>query len=260
MDSERWQKVKGLFDVVVELAPDERGKFLAKSCGADDELRRDVEKLLASSDEAESFMESPAAEAVAGFKIEPKNLAAGVSFGHYEIVKQIGAGGMGEVYLANDTKLERRVAVKILNEKFAAHESNLQRFIQEAKAASALNHPNILVIHEIGESENSNYIVSEYIEGETLRDSFRQSPPRLSEMLDIAIQIANALCTAHEAHIVHRDIKPENTMIRPDGFVKILDFGLAKLVEQKAVGFEASTVKQSQTAKGVIMGTVNNGQ
>ena len=257
MDSERWQKVKGLFDAVVGLAPPEREKILAKTCGDDVKLRREVEKLLASSDDAESFMEKPAAEAVAGLMSEPKNLAAGTSFGHYEIVKQIGAGGMGEVYLAEDTKLERKVAVKILNEKFAAHESNLQRFVQEAKAASALNHPNILVIHEIGKSENSNYIVSEYIEGETLRDNFKQSPSKLSEVLEISIQIANALCTAHEAHIVHRDIKPENIMIRPDGFVKILDFGLAKLVEQKAVGFEASTVKQNQTAKGVIMGTVN---
>ena len=257
MNSERWQKVKGLFDAVVELAPSEREKFLAESCGDDDELRREVEELLASSNNAESFMEKPAAEAVAGLMIEPRNLEAGKSFGHYEIVKQIGAGGMGEVYLAKDTKLERKVAVKILNEKFAAHESNLQRFVQEAKAASALNHPNILVIHEIGESENSNYIVSEYIEGKTLRESFKQSPSKLSEVLDIAIQIANALCTAHEARIVHRDIKPENIMIRPDGFVKILDFGLAKLVEQKAVGLEASTVKQNQTAKGVIMGTVN---
>ncbi len=288
MDSERWQKVKALFDVVSELAPLEREKFLARSCGADDDLRRDVEKLLASSDKAESFMESPAAKEVVSRIIEPKNLAAGVSFGHYEIVRQIGAGGMGEVYLAKDKKLDRKVAVKILNEKFAAHESNLNRFIREAKAASALNHPNILVIHEIGASENSNYIVSEYIEGETLREFVRTAcgsgrfnadilavdniaaashaklqPPAtaggsdLSEILDISIQIANALCTAHEAHIVHRDIKPENIMLRPDGFVKILDFGLAKLVEQKAVGFEASTVKQNQTAKGVIMGTVN---
>ncbi len=216
-----------------------------------------VEKLLASSDEAESFMESPAAEAVAGLIIEPKNLAAGVTFGHYEIIKQIGAGGMGEVYLAKDTKLDRQVAVKILNEKFAAHESNLNRFIQEAKAASALNHPNILVIHEIGETENSNYIVSEYIEGETLRENFKKSQSKLSEVLDIAIQITNALCTAHAANIVHRDIKPENIMIRPDGFVKILDFGLAKLVEQKAAGVDASTVKQNQTAKGMILGTVN---
>jgi serine/threonine protein kinase len=257
MNPERWQKVKALFDAVVELAPSEREKFLVKSCGTDEELRREVEKLIASSDGAESFMESPAATEVASLIIEPKNLAAGTSFGHYEIVKQIGAGGMGEVYLARDTKLERSVAVKILNEKFAAHESNLQRFIQEAKAASALNHPNILVIHEIGESEKSNYIVSEFIEGETLRDNFKKSPPKLSEVLDIAIQIANALCAAHEARIVHRDIKPENIMIRPDGFVKILDFGLAKLVEQKVVGFDASTVIQNQTAKGVILGTVN---
>ena len=257
MDSERWQKVKDLFDAVVGLSPDKREKLLVKSCGGDEDLRREVEKLLASSDDAESFMEKPAAEAVAGLNVEPKNLAAGTSFGHYEIIKQIGAGGMGEVYLAEDTKLERQVAVKILNEKFAAHESNLQRFVQEAKAASALNHPNILVIHEIGKSENSNYIVSEYIEGETLRDNFKQSPSKLSEVLDVSIQIANALTAAHAANIVHRDIKPENIMLRPDGFVKILDFGLAKLVEQKAVGFEASTVKQNQTAKGVIMGTVN---
>jgi serine/threonine-protein kinase len=257
MNPERWQKIKGLFDAASEITPPEREKFLAQSCGADNELRRDVEKLLASSDEAESFMELPAAKEVVSMIIERKNLASGMSFGHYEIVKQIGAGGMGEVYLAKDTKLERRVAVKILSEKFAAHESNLQRFIQEAKAASALNHPNILVIHEIGESEKSNYIVSEYIEGETLRESFKQSLPKLSELLNTAIQIANALCAAHEAHIVHRDIKPENIMIRPDGFVKILDFGLAKLVEQKPVGFEASTVIQNQTANGVILGTVN---
>ena len=257
MKSERWKKVKGLFDAVVELAPPEREKFLDKSCGADDKLRRDVENLLASSDNSESFMESPAAEAVAGLIVEPKSIAAGTSFGHYEIVRQIGAGGMGEVYLAKDTKLDRRVAVKILNEKFAAHASNLQRFVQEAKAASALNHPNILVIHEIGESENSNYIVSEFIEGETLREHLQKSPLKVSEILDIVIQIVNALTSAHGAHIVHRDIKPENIIVRPDGFVKILDFGLAKLVEQKQAGLEASTVKQNQTAKGVIMGTVN---
>ncbi len=257
MNSEHWQKVKSIFDAVIELAPSEREKFLVKSCDGDDELRCDVEQLLASSDEAKSFMEKPAASEIASLIVEPKNLAAGTSFGHYEIVKQIGAGGMGEVYLAKDTKLERKVAVKILNEKFAAHESNLQRFIREAKAASALNHPNILVIHEIGASDNSNYIVSEFIEGETLREVIENSPLKLSEVLDISIQITNALCAAHEAHIVHRDIKPDNIMIRPDGFVKILDFGLAKLVEQKAVGLEAPTVKQNQTAKGVIMGTVN---
>ncbi len=257
MNSERWQKVKRLFETVVELAPAKRKQFLDESCGTNEELRREVENLLASYTDAESFMEQPAAAAVASFIIEPKNLGAGKIFGHYEIIKQIGAGGMGEVYLAEDKKLDRRVAVKILNEKFAKHESNLNRFIKEAKAASALNHPNILVIHEIGESENSNYIVSEYIEGETLRDIILKTSLDLPEILEISTQIANALVAAHSAKIVHRDIKPENIIVRPDGFVKILDFGLAKLVEQKAVGFEDETVKQNETAKGVILGTVN---
>ena len=257
MNSERWQKVKGLFDVAVELAPKERKLFLVKSCGNDEDLRRDVENLLDSYNDAESFMEQSAAAEVAEIIIEPKNLEMGKSFGHYEIIKQIGAGGMGEVYLAKDNKLDRKVAVKILNEKFAKHESNLQRFIQEAKAASALNHPNILIIHEIGEAEETNYIVSEFIEGKTLRDIILKTSLKLSGILDISTQIANTLVAAHTAKIVHRDIKPENIIVRPDGFVKILDFGLAKLVEQKAVGFEASTVKQNETAKGVILGTVN---
>ena len=257
MNSERWQKVKGLFETAVELAPQERKLFLDKSCGTDEELRRDVENLLDSYNDAESFMEQPAAAEVASFIIEPKNIEAGKSFGHYQIIKQIGAGGMGEVYLAEDKKLDRRAAIKILNEKFAQHESNLQRFIQEAKAASALNHPNILVIHEIGETDDTHYLVSEFIEGKTLREIFKEKTLQLTEILDIAIQIANALTAAHTAHIVHRDIKPENIIVRPDGFVKILDFGLAKLVEQKAFGLEDSTVKQNNTAKGVILGTVN---
>ncbi|MBA4123820.1 MAG: serine/threonine protein kinase [Acidobacteria bacterium] len=258
MNSERWRKVKGLFDAALELAPNQRKWFLDKSCGNDDGLRREVEKLLDSFAE-DSFMEQPAAREVASviIKAETKNLEAGKCFGHYEIVRQIGAGGMGEVYLAQDKKLERRVAVKILNEKFSRHESNLQRFIQEAKAASALNHPNILVIHEIGETEEANFIVSEFIEGKTLREVIEKLPMRLSEVLEISIQIANALVAAHAARIVHRDIKPENIIVRPDGFVKILDFGLAKLLEQKAVGFEALTVKQNETAKGMILGTVN---
>ncbi|HJZ12956.1 MAG TPA: serine/threonine-protein kinase, partial [Acidobacteriota bacterium] len=181
-------------------------------------------------------------------------------FGHYEIIRQIGIGGMGEVYLAKDKKLDRRVAIKILNEKFSRDESNLKRFVREAKAASALNHPNILVIHEIGESEDAHYIVSEFIEGRTLREVLIQSQMSLGEVLDVSIQIASALSAAHRAHLVHRDIKPENVMVRPDGYVKVLDFGLAKLVEQENksfLGLEESTVAKGQTAKGVILGTVN---
>nr|MBA3438436.1 protein kinase [Pyrinomonadaceae bacterium] len=164
---------------------------------------------------------------------------------------------MGEVYLAQDKKLDRKVAIKILSEKLSCHESNLQRFIREAKAASSLNHPNILVIHEIGEADDAHYIVSEFVEGVTLREHLEESPIKLAKVLDIAIQIANALQAAHSAKIVHRDIKPENIIVRPDGLVKILDFGLAKLVEHKPIGFEETTLKQHQTAQGVILGTIS---
>ncbi len=253
--------VRETFDSALRRQPEERRKFVHEACGVDKTLLAEVESLLLSFDSAENFMETPAVAAVADIvESKAKEHERGKCFGHYEIVRQIGAGGMGNVYLAKDKILDRKVAVKILNEKFSLDESNLKRFIHEAKAASALNHPNILVIHEIGESGNVHYIVSEFIKGETLREVFKDKSLQLSEVLDISIQIANALCTAHEAHLVHRDIKPENVMLRPDGYVKILDFGLAKLVEQKnksILGLEQSIVRQNQTAKGVILGTVN---
>ncbi len=277
MADENWQKAKEIFAEALRRKPAERRRFLDDVCADDAETRREVESLLASFDDAGSFMESPAVTEVADAVQRHKILEKGIKFGHYEIVRQIGAGGMGEVYLAKDNKLDRQVAVKILNEQFSRHEANLDRFVAEAKAASALNHPNIIVIYEIGDADGANYIVSEFIEGETLREKIVRtacvsgrvccdgSPPAhaggsdlpLAEVLEIVIQIANALTAAHTAHIVHRDIKPENIMIRPDGYVKILDFGLAKLVEQKAVGFDESTIKQNRTAKGVILGTVN---
>ncbi len=260
MGQENWRQVKEIFGDALQQTPEERPNFLDRVCRDDKKLRSEVESLLASFDDATSFMEQPAAEKVASLIIESKHLEMGKRFGHYEIIKQIGEGGMGEVYLAKDNKLDRKVAVKILNEKFANHESNLNRFILEAKAASALNHPNILVIHEIGETDDIHYIISEFIEGETLRERLGKSVMNLGEVLDISIQIANALTAAHLAHIVHRDIKPENIIIRPDGFVKVLDFGLAKLIGQKnrsLIGLDESTLKQNDTAKGVIMGTIN---
>src|SRR5687768_10297527 len=254
MKEDGWEKAKKIFADAIKLAPELRLQYLNEVCADDSETRREVESLLVSYDEAQSFMETPAANEVAdAIESSAKKLENGKLFGHYEIIRQIGAGGMGEVYLAKDTKLDRKVAVKILNEKFAKHESNLNRFIQEAKAASALNHPNILVIHEIGETDSGHYIVSEYIEGKTLRKIINERTLQLAEVLDIGIQVAGALSSAHEAHLVHRDIKPENIMIRPDAVVKILDFGLAKLIKQKTVGFEDETLKQNQTAKGVIM-------
>jgi serine/threonine protein kinase/predicted Zn-dependent protease len=178
------------------------------------------------------------------------------SFGHYQIVSLIGTGGMGEVYLADDTKLGRKVAIKFLNEKYSKDEDLLGRFIQEAKAASALNHPNLITVYEIGEHEDSHYIATEYIEGKTLRERMKQ---RLTfdEALSISVQTAEALSAAHQAGIVHRDIKPENIMVRPDGYIKVLDFGLAKLTELADTGGEHETKKLVKTNPGVIMGTVS---
>lgn len=177
------------------------------------------------------------------------------SFAHYEIISPIGSGGMGEVYLARDTKLGRQIAIKFLSEKFSQDEALLNRFIQEAKAASALNHPNILTVYEIGEHEGQHYISSEYIDGTTLRERMKS---RLSfdETLSIVVQTAEALSAAHQAGIVHRDIKPENIMVRADGYVKVLDFGLAKLTEIHESDGEEETRKLVKTNPGVVMGTV----
>lgn len=258
MDSERWQKIKDLFDAALQIEPTERAKFLDTSCADDFELREEVQKLIDSFDDAESFIEGNAAVEAASLMLElNQTLQKGHQFAHYEIQKQIGTGGMGQVYLADDTKLDRQVAIKILNPEFSQHDSNLQRFIREAKAASSLNHPNILVIHEIGAAADTNYIVSEYVEGKTLRDVIAHSQLKLFEILDISIQISSALVAAHRANIVHRDIKPENVIVRPDGYIKVLDFGLAKLLIPRSAGLEASTVKHNETAKGIILGTVN---
>ncbi|MBA3353362.1 MAG: protein kinase [Blastocatellia bacterium] len=177
------------------------------------------------------------------------------SFAHYEIISPIGSGGMGEVFLARDTKLGRQVALKFLNEKFSKDEALLNRFIQEAKAASALNHPNILTVYEIGEHDGSHYMSAEFIDGKTLRQRMR-SRLTFDETLAIIVQTAEALSAAHQAGIVHRDIKPENIMVRPDGYVKVLDFGLAKLTEINGSGGEEETKKLVSTNPGVVMGTV----
>ncbi|HJZ13472.1 MAG TPA: serine/threonine-protein kinase, partial [Acidobacteriota bacterium] len=261
MADDHWQRVREVFDSALSRRPEERQKFIIEACGIDKVLLAEVTSLLSSHDSAEGFMESPAVARVADMiEVESKKLEAGKCFGHYEIIKQIGEGGMGEVYLAKDKKLDRKVAIKILNEEFSQDESNLQRFVSEAKAASALNHPNILTIYEFGEAEDARFIVSEYIEGKTLREIIRESRLRLPEILDISTQTTGALSAAHKAHLVHRDIKPENIMIRPDGYVKVLDFGLAKLVQQKnkpILSLEEPTVRRDLTAKGVIVGTVN---
>ena len=186
-------------------------------------------------------------------------LAPGTKLGRYEIRSKLAEGGMGEVYLALDTELNRTVAVKILHQAVAANEQRMRRFIQEAQAASALNHPHILTIHEIGSGSNCKFIATEFIDGDTLRMRINSGSQKLNEILEIAIQTAGALAAAHAAGIIHRDIKPENIMVRHDGYVKVLDFGLAKLSEPSvfASDAEALTKAMVKTREGTIMGTAN---
>jgi eukaryotic-like serine/threonine-protein kinase len=193
-------------------------------------------------------------------------VAIGTCLGRYEIRSPLGAGGMGEVYLARDTQLDRDVALKILPEHLASDEQRMRRFVHEAKAASALNHPNIITIHEVGQTDSVHFIATELIDGVTLRHLMKKARMTLREAFDIVIQIASALTSSHAAGIVHRDIKPENVMLRSDGYVKVLDFGLAKLIEEARrsqrsdpeapTASAIETESAVQTEPGVVMGTV----
>src|SRR5437764_4613814 len=187
-------------------------------------------------------------------------LSPNTRLGRYQILNSLGAGGMGEVYLAHDTRLERTVALKILPAEVASDRRRMQRFRQEAKSASALNHPNIITIHEIEEIDSTHFIATEFIDGTTLRDLLARERMKIGEVLDVSIQVASALAAAHEAGIVHRDIKPENIMLRRDGIVKVLDFGLAKLTEQPrtaTIDTSAPTKALVNTEPGTVMGTTH---
>lgn len=256
MPAEQWQQVKEIFQSALERDPRERGAFLAEACAGHDALRKEVESLLRSHDEASSgFMESPAVEGMAETLLNGHTPASriGQRLGHYQIISLIGEGGMGEVYLAQDEKLGRRVALKLLPADFTTDADRLRRFEQEAHAASALNHPGIITIHDIGQSNGQHFIATEYVDGETLRAHLAGKRLKLAEILDITTQVASALAAAHAADIIHRDIKPDNIMVRPDGYVKVLDFGLAKLMRRQATDPEATTKFRTNT--GVVMGT-----
>ena len=259
---ERWQQIESLYHAALERDAEERAAFLAQASAGDEGLRREVESLLAYEDQAEHFIESPALE-VAAKTIARKQgatVVTGQTINHYKITSPLGAGGMGEVYLAEDTRLGRRVALKFLPALFTQDKRHLRRFEQEARTVAALSHPNVCVIHEVVETgEGRHCIVMEYVEGVTLRECIAERRMNVSEALDAAIQIASALSAAHAAGIVHRDIKPENIMLRRDGYVKILDFGLAKLTEKQSdlLGSEGETrVLELKTLPGVVMGTV----
>ena len=228
----RWSDVERLYHAALEREASLRADFLAEICAGDEALRLKVESLLAYEEQAKDFIEAPAYEYAAELFAETQaEIAIGECLGPYRILRPIGAGGMGEVYLARDTKLGRRVALKLLPAQFTTDADRVRRFEQEARGAAALNHPNIITIHDVGDVNGVHFIATEFIEGQTLRQQMMNGEMSISIAIDIAAQVAAALAAAHEAGIIHRDIKPENVMVRPDGLVKVLDFGLAKLTE-----------------------------
>jgi serine/threonine protein kinase/Tol biopolymer transport system component len=257
MTPERWQQVKSIFNSAINYRPDERAQFISQACSGDDVLRSEVESLIASHEQSGSFIDEPAIKIAAPLLVdENSELKPGQTIGSYQVLSFLSRGGMGEVYLAEDKRLGRKVALKLLPTSFTKDDDRLRRFEQEARAASALNHPNIITIFEIRDTGSSHIIATEFVEGETLRTRLNRTGLTISEALDVAIQVADALSAAHKAGIIHRDIKPENIMLRPDGYVKVLDFGLAKLSEQAspAVAAEAPTI-QVRTGSGIVIGT-----
>jgi eukaryotic-like serine/threonine-protein kinase len=252
MNPERWQQIKALLESALERDPPERNVFLDSACGGDAALRDEVEALIDSHDHAGAFIESPAYEVMAE-SLTANDLMLGKTLGHYQIISRLGAGGMGDIYLAEDTRLGRKVALKALPTHFTKDPERVRRFQLEAKAASALSHPNIITIYEIGQLDQLHYIAIEFIEGETLRQRLKTTQLTIAETLEIASSVATALLAAHEAGIVHRDIKPENIMLRADKVVKVLDFGLAKLSEAKPMISDATTLFQTQ--QGIVIGT-----
>jgi serine/threonine protein kinase len=254
VNAERWKQIDELFDAALEVTAERRVPFLAEKCNGDEDLKREVLSLLAAQNEAGKFLENSAMNLMAR-EIATENRAeffslVGRELGNYKIEKPIGAGGMGEVYLACDSRLNRKVALKILPAEFLADRERVKRFEREARAISALNHPYIVTVYDVGRAENVNYIATEYVEGETVRDLINGGAD-LKQALSVISQTCEALAAAHAAGIVHRDIKPENIMIRPDGYVKVLDFGLAKLTDVD--GFQQSLT--NFTLKGVVIGT-----
>ena len=249
-DADSWKRIRAVFDGAAALDPGDRADFLDRECGADRALRDRITALLAAHERAATFLEKPAHVMIDQGSVDVRDELPGTEVAGYRIESRLGAGGMGEVYLARDTKLNRPVAIKLLSAAVSLDADRLRRFRQEAHSVSALNHPNIIVIHDFGEADGRPFMVTEYVEGQTLRQRL-QTPLPIEEAIDIAMQVGNALAAAHARGIVHRDVKPENVMLRPDGYVKVLDFGLAKLGEGPAADPRGTPI----TTPGLVIGT-----
>ncbi|HEU4711065.1 MAG TPA: protein kinase [Pyrinomonadaceae bacterium] len=257
MTPERWQRVTAIFEAALQHDAHARSAYVIEACGDDRELRGEVEAMLASHYQASRFIEEPAVAVAARLVTNTtSDSLIGQTLAHYKVLSLLGRGGMGEVYLAEDTRLGRKVALKLLPDEFAGDAQRLARFRQEARTASALSHPNIVTIHEIGEADSVHFMTTEFVDGQSLRQYVSKKAIELSTALDVATQVASALAAAHDVGVVHRDIKPDNIMIRRDRLVKVLDFGLAKLAEgSDATG--APTNRLVNTEPGVVMGTAN---
>src|SRR5687767_2768008 len=253
MTPERWQKVDEVLQAALDLPATERAALLAEVRTGDPELHQEALSLIEAHQEAGDFLEAPALETDAHVLLEADEPDREI--GPYKIVNRLGKGGMGEVFLAQDRRLGRLVALKTLPSYFVSDDERLRRFQTEARAASALNHPNILTIYEVGESDGTHFIAAEYIEGHTLRELISAGDLTLREVLDITAELLAGLSAAHAAGIIHRDIKPENIMRRADGSIKILDFGIAKLMEVSSDETTASFA-HNQTQTGALMGTI----
>ena len=255
MDSTKFKEIEKIYQAALEISPEKRRAYLREVCGDDDELRKEVESLLSFDTPSDQLInKTPELLAAEMFSEMKQTDFEGKEIDQYEIISQIGKGGMGTVYLARDKSLGRKIAIKFLDKKFSQDQDRLQRFFLEARTASALNQPNIITIYQIGEVDDHHFIATEFIEGKTLRQIIENEPLKLMSVVEIAIQIASALKAAHDAGIIHRDIKPDNIMVRPDGLVKVLDFGVAKLSEQE---FEDGISIRIETQQGMIIGTVD---
>lgn len=252
MNNERLNQIEEIYHAALQIPLGKREAFFDKTCGTNVELRREVESLLSFEKTSDSFLDNSPKSIIAEIFHEESNLI-GKQINQYKILSLLGEGGMGAVYLAQDAKLLRNVALKILPAEMVSEENRVQRFIHEARSASALNHPHILTIYDIGAVENLNYIAMEFVDGVTFHDLIYRGKTDLKTLLKYLAQTAEGLSKAHVAGIVHRDLKPENVMISSDGYAKILDFGLAKLVENDGILGQA---QQHQSIKGVIMGTL----
>ena len=259
MKPERWLQIEELCQAALDRPEEQRASLLDSRCAGDDALRLEDESLLRYQEPANNFIETPALEVAA--KVAAADQARPLisqQMSHYRTLSLLGAGGMGKVYLAQDINLNRRIALKLLPSEFTRNAGRVRRFKQEARALSALNHPNIVTIYEIGEVEETHYIATEFIDGQTLRQQLNNEMISLRDAIDVAAQVASALAVAHDSGVVHRDIKPENIMVRKDGLVKVLDFGLAKLAEAEADDIDTSALKNEavSTETGALMGTV----